>query len=327
MYIIDLDKAYGYKELVGNKAYYLSLLKKFGFNTPNGFVITTKAVKEIEKLEDEIINALRKHNYEYYSVRSSSPLEDTEKEAKAGRFISFIRVEREKVLEKIFELANFAKKNKIPLAILVTNYVEGNFHGVGFSKNPSNREESLIEISRKKVTEGFVDVRYRFGNEIKREFYNINFLDWKIEELMKKINEDLKKIEKLLEKPVDTEFVIKENIVFLQARPITKFLESKTNKLIVISDGKAEGKIVKINSEEELKKLNEKSIIFVDRLYFWINNYLDKVLGIIVKKPSFTCHLAINLREKNIPCIALENIDGNYVIINTYQGKVEFKNL
>jgi len=100
VYIIDLDKAYGYKELVGNKAYYLSLLKKFGFNTPNGFVITTKAVEEIENVKDKIVDALKKYNYEYYSIRSSSPLEDTEKEAKAGRFISFKKFLKEKILEK-----------------------------------------------------------------------------------------------------------------------------------------------------------------------------------------------------------------------------------
>jgi len=295
--VIPLKEAYKYKELVGNKAYYLSLVKQ-KFLTPNGFVVT------LEDNDYTIEKALNQYNYRFYSIRSSSFDEDTKEKANAGKYESYIRVPKRKAL---FYIKKIQEKG---IPVLVTKYIKAQYHGVGFVYN-----KTIIELSKRFATEES-DVIYIDG---KRIYKNLDLFNKKVDSLLDRIKNKINEIRKYMGFDIDIEFAYNKRLYVLQVRPITKTIPENPN-IIVISPGIMEGPVKYIKSEKD----KIEGIIYVNRLYYWLSKYLDKIKGIIVKEPTFLSHLAINLRENNIPCVALDFVP-KYVRINTYKGIFEYE--
>ena len=296
------------RQKFGNKAYYLSRLNKLGFSIPRGFVISFNALKNIDSIKREIVEFANKLGVNYFSVRSSSMYEDTHNQSKAGEFLSLVKVPKEKLVEAVERVANTRDG---PISVIVHEYIEG-VNGVGFSRNPTNPNYVLLEFSTNgSPTEGNVDARYnikRDNIEYKiRELFSEDFLSYEYEKLAEVIASDLLKMEAELgfDRGVDAEFVVtNKGVFYLQARPITKLYPVKKSENIeILVPGKFAGKLLMNPTERDLQQADEKVVVAVERLEYWLKDYLERIAGIIVEKPAITSHLAIQLREKQIPTI------------------------
>jgi len=146
--VVNLHDAKLYeREIIGGKAFNLSLLKSRGFNVPHGVVLTTKffdlvVYKEMKKRSKEpgktptFSTALLKEFSQIhfnipsklwrqicvaadmspkkkYAVRSSANVEDSASHAFAGQFETFLNVDYQDIPEKVFGVIRSAFDSKI----------------------------------------------------------------------------------------------------------------------------------------------------------------------------------------------------------------------
>ena len=334
-YIFLLEEASDLN-LVGGKALSLSkLINKF--NVPKGFVITTKVYDYYIKnnnFPDDFIKELREYlNKLRFPViaRSSATIEDLIYHSFAGQFLSIFPInsldELLNGIKEIYESVNsekvkkylelLDKKVEIKMGVIVQEFINTDYGGVGFSKNIfENKDEVVIEITEgltENVVSGkgntniyYVD-KSNFDIKIKRKYFDLD------KELIINIAKNIIEIEKYFGFPVDVEFGIRDKIYIFQVRPITpkKRREFEFNvpkdwgylEGIPTGTGKVYGIARIIKDRKELKNLKPGEILVSKTTY---NNWMPdmlKAIGIVNEMGNITSHSAIVAREFGIPTV------------------------
>lgn len=230
--------------VVGGKAYSISKLYHNGFCVPDGMIFSVDFWKHIRECDskkclDRAIHFLTDSiNGNRYAVRSSAVGEDSESHSWAGCFESVLDVLKNDLFSAILicgESLNGRRAkayqslhSKIApiteIGILVQQFIEADWSGVSFSANPitGNRNEYVIEMQSGKS--GSVVGGYGESVTIVLESNSLEFDSPKgiPNHLCLNLINILIDIQKLWEVPVDVEWVIqKEKIFVTQVRPIT----------------------------------------------------------------------------------------------------------
>lgn len=214
----------------GAKTINLQLLSKQGFVVPNFYAIASTKLKKstdsngkwnspaLESIVNEICNSLPAISY---AVRSSALTEDGITSSLAGQFKTRLDVHPKDLGEAIQDVTNFAHKylkGHLELfSILIQEYIEADYAGVTFTRNPLGGREMILEYHAG-IGEDVVSGR------IKPKKLNLYWDENPQAELpgLKEAVEKFKEIEKKFAYPEDIEWCIKNGKwFFLQARPIT----------------------------------------------------------------------------------------------------------
>jgi len=227
--------------LAGGKGASLARLLDARFNVPPGFVITTASKSLDKQLEAEILAAFDKLGAKYVAVRSSAAAEDGAKDAWAGQLDTFLNVTRDKLLEKIKlcldsneseRAKSYAEQKQInsgAVAVIVQKMVPSEISGVAFSAHPvtNSLDQVVIEavtglgedLVSGRVTPDTYVANKRSGEVIEKHLASSQVLN---QTQIKTICEEVRLIEKSFGFPVDVEWTLSEDKLFiLQSRPIT----------------------------------------------------------------------------------------------------------
>ena len=233
---------------IGGKARNLAILTQNGFHVPSGFVISTDAFINNNKLSEEsmdYIESLLDKDSEY-AVRSSAMVEDAANESWAGQFESYLNVKPEEIIDKIYECHNSKKDRAVSyangedvfdIAVVVQKMINAEYAGVVFSKNPVNGEDEIITEYVKGLGEDLVSgkkdpIQVIISDDLEKD--NIPFDIMILKEYVNKIISVYNGI------PQDIEYAVSEgNIYILQSRPIT------TNK-------EKDKEVIELGSPEDL---------------------------------------------------------------------------
>ena len=215
----------------------LILLKEKGFNVPRFDII------EWNNRNTDIDTKKYKGKY---AIRSSSYLEDGEKNSFAGQFDTYLNVLPKDINKKVKECFNsinnknvldYLRKNKIDktnlkMDVIIQEMVDANLSGIIFTANPQGLlNETVIVVGKglgNKIVEDRIDTTTYYYNNTD----NIYYYDGKKDLLSKKQIDELliisNGIKEILGEYIDIEFAIeKDKIYILQARPITTINDKK----------------------------------------------------------------------------------------------------
>lgn len=226
---------------IGTKAKNLFLMSKNGINIPKLFCVN--------EINDEEIKEYIQNNFsdESFAVRSSSSFEDGTEKSFAGQFNTYLNVEKENVLEKIYECKNNIpegiesyikeaglKKEELQISVIVQEMIEAEMSGVIFTSNPQGiLNETVIVVGKgigNNVVEDKVNTTTYYYNRNDEIYYYESQEDAVTlsDKQVKEIIEVSKKIEDILGKKLDIEFAIKNGKLYiLQARKITTLYTKK----------------------------------------------------------------------------------------------------
>jgi len=236
--IDQLQKGHG-----GGKARGLALLKTFGCQIPETYVITGAEESEVKTF----INTLP--DDKEFAVRSSAATEDGEEHSYAGQYKTFLNVKGQRQLFDAISacFASVDEENvkvykqkagdriNVGMNVLVQEMVKAKYSGVIFSVEPVKQRHDRISLT---VTKGTGDdlmsgrvtgdtlVCYKHDPEIK----DIQGLSKKV---VKTLIDSAKDIEKQYGKPADLEWVVdeKDEVWWLQLRPVTGLDDVHLNEL------------------------------------------------------------------------------------------------
>lgn len=215
----------------------LDFLKKKDFEKIQNEILN---LKFSEEQKDRIFSQFDNLNCSQVAVRSSAKSEDGKNKSFAGQFDTFLFVEKFTLLESIKQCwaSAFSKSVReysnehldlFDMNIVIQEMIDSDYSGVGFSLDPTNRSKnySVIEIV-KGVGESLVSGKVTPSTIcMQRKIKEIDFSTGEFippKEILVKLEENLLLIENLFLCPVDVEWAVKDNILYLlQARPITAF--------------------------------------------------------------------------------------------------------
>ncbi|MBU3896583.1 MAG: hypothetical protein KJ697_01475 [Nanoarchaeota archaeon] len=152
--INDIDKRNEYANIYGMKATNEGILKKYGFDVPNGFVVTPEWKENVDG--EALKNYYKALNATSVSVRSSATCEDSHKYSFAGIFESFMPIRLDELplyIEKCREslkseealiYMEFAKVNpdKAKMNVLIQEFIKAKMSGIFFTKNPITNSDA-----------------------------------------------------------------------------------------------------------------------------------------------------------------------------------------
>lgn len=205
--------------MIGSKAQRLSELGEAGFNVPPFVVLASEEmVKESAMLAEQAHAALR---CDRYAVRSAALAEDATTSSMAGQFSTELDVAPNDLAQAIDHVRSDAQGKLGDLhrfSIIIQHYIEPDFAGVTFTRNPSGGRETIVEYHPGRgddVVSGKITPRSltycRTQHEVTSELPNFPLARTLFE-----------RIEQLFALPQDIEWCIKDGIWFiLQSRPIT----------------------------------------------------------------------------------------------------------
>lgn len=202
----------------GGKAYGLSLLSKGGLQIPKTICIEpASSVTDFDDLnfQHRLRSVVNNNNGKYsVAVRSSSLIEDTLVESKAGHFLTRIGVfsfcELIQAIKDVYLSGDM-------MGVIVQEFIAADLSGVFFSSDPlsySKRKGILSYVPGlgEELVSGkaqSTDIDVSFGDPLKEPLFN-------------KIANEIKSLEVKLGYPIDVEWCIKDSQLFyLQCRPIT----------------------------------------------------------------------------------------------------------
>lgn len=194
----------------------LKIMKRHGINVPN-FII-------IDKFSD--IDLL-KLNSDKYAVRSNCDAEDSQNKAYAGYFYTELNVGYNNLKNAITKVKN--SYNKLQgytgsKTVIIQEMIDADYSGVVFTSNPNGLLSEIVinySIGTGAVVDGTSDSYIAYYNKndnsiIKNHGFNID------NNVLKDIINNALHIENIFNEPMDIEFAVKDNMVYiLQARPIT----------------------------------------------------------------------------------------------------------
>lgn len=261
--------------MYGSKIDNLLQLKNNKFNIPNFIVIKFEDAfqnrcdiasiinanketnsNELSKILKQTIAENIEKNFqinlkcEKYAVRSSSNIEDGEKDSFAGQFQTFLNVPKEELNIKIIEcfksladedVIDYLRKKRIDLKKLIMNVcvqemVQADYSGVIFTANPQGLlNESVIVVGKglgESVVLDKVDTTTYYYNLTDKEFYYEGSKGYLGKDIIDNLISESQKIEELIGPYLDIEFgIVNGTIYILQARKITTI--DSTNPLIL----------------------------------------------------------------------------------------------
>ncbi|MFA5855000.1 MAG: PEP/pyruvate-binding domain-containing protein [Candidatus Gracilibacteria bacterium] len=214
----------------GAKTVNLQTLLKHGFAVPNFYAIASTKIKQSTgangewdpvALETEVEAAHKVLCAGSYAVRSSALTEDGKTSSLAGQFKTRLAVQPKDLSEAIQYITSFAHKylkGHLELfSILIQEYIEADYAGVVFTRNPLGGRELILEYHKGRgeaVVSGQVKPQ-------KLNLYWDEISPALLPDLEKAI-QSFKEIERKFEFPQDIEWCIKNGKwFFLQSRPIT----------------------------------------------------------------------------------------------------------
>jgi phosphoenolpyruvate synthase/pyruvate phosphate dikinase len=240
----------------GGKAVSLAKMIGTGINVPDGFVITTEALKKNidTKLKRMILAEFDKHSFKNVAVRSSALVEDSKAASWAGQFDSFLNIKRSDLIKSIEQCLKatrsqrvraYAKQNNIrlkdiELAVIIQQMVPAQAAGVAFSIHPVTTNQNQIVIEAVKgLGEALV------SGTVTPDRYTVNKKNYQIVDsvlagkqailskaAIVKLAKEVAHIEKLYGFAIDIEWAAEsEKFYILQSRPVTKLNGSDENEL------------------------------------------------------------------------------------------------
>ncbi len=190
-----------------------------------------------KELEEKIKINFGKLNTQFVSVRSSAENEDGTEKSFAGQYSTLLNVGIYNILDAIKQCwCSLYNENVIKYShdiniskmnVIIQKMIQADYAGVAFSIDSTSdtKNYSVIEIVEglgEKLVSGIVTPTKYI---VRRQTYNIDLKigDISIEEkVIRKLEETILSIEKLYGVPMDIEFAILDNQIYiLQARPIT----------------------------------------------------------------------------------------------------------
>lgn len=207
------------------KADNLRILSENGFSVPKFQVVNPNEDIDFSHFEAEL-----------FAVRSNDAHEDGGKFSYAGQFLTVLNVTKENVKKAVLAVADSykiryyekslgIKSENNSASVIIQKMVKASYSGVIFTSNPKGILNDMVIVVGKGLGENVVGDKeetvtyhcYREGASYK-EGSDILFPEHFVKEL-EKLG---KRIEKLFNKPMDIEFAIEdEKIYILQAREIT----------------------------------------------------------------------------------------------------------
>lgn len=246
----------------GGKANSLLKLVKNNLNIPKFFIVTSKAYQKFldynhinildtdikvkienasfpKELEAEIFDYWNKYNFTEVAIRSSASNEDGQDKSYAGQYESFLNVKKDNLLPKIKNCwkslyddnirAYSDNINSITMNVIIEEMIPAEYSGVAFTINPTSgsKNYSVIEICKGLGNQLVSGTITPTTLEIRRQTGNCDFFSGDInleEKILKDLEKIILKIEKIYLVPMDIEWcILKNKIYILQARPITTF--------------------------------------------------------------------------------------------------------
>lgn len=222
-----------------SKADNLKILRNSGINVPPFTVV--HSAKSID---------LSFSNSQLFSVRSSFSIEDGENASFAGQFDTFLNVERNNVADAVVKVLNsykaetymtekfFGSKNQTS-EVIIQEMICADYSGVMFTANPLGiLNETVIVVGNglgiNVVEDKINTTTYYFNRDDNQFFFNSGEDTPRLSsKLLSELLDNAVKIQEIFEKPVDIEFAIKDDALYiLQTRPITAL----NNKVDIILD-------------------------------------------------------------------------------------------
>jgi phosphohistidine swiveling domain-containing protein len=237
-------------QLIGGKAFGLHALKKIGFNVPKWATLTTEFFSQEPDMSllQEVWDEISEKGTLQVAVRSSAVDEDGSKLSFAGQMDSFLNVATfADFLQAVRGCAAsvfsdravaYRKQNgidpwKAKTAVVVQQMVHAEVSGVIFTANPLNHSlDEMLVTSVHGLGEGLVSgkldsdtyILNRSGKIIQSQTIDDSLTADQIESL----HQFSLRAEKAQGVPLDIEFsILKNQIYFLQARPITSLKPKK----------------------------------------------------------------------------------------------------
>ena len=213
----------------------------------NGILIETDDKEEIrqkiiagefnEKRVDEIKQKFKDLDADLVSIRSSANVEDGKFKSFAGQFDTFLNVKEDNLFDYIKKcFASFfsenvevySKEKRLSgMNVIVQKMIQSEYSGVVFTINPTSDTDNylLIEVTKglgEKLVGGEITPEKYY---VRRKTFDIDFetkREYINEKFIKELARISLKIEKLYSRPMDIEFSVMSNEIYiLQARPIT----------------------------------------------------------------------------------------------------------
>ena len=189
---------------------------------------------------------------ERYAVRSSSNLEDGTSDSFAGQFKTFLQVSRDDLSLRIHDcFLSLASENvieyirrkklspdQIEMNVLVQKMVASELSGVIFTANPQGLLNETVITVGAGLGEGVVSEKVAttsyFFNRTDDIYYFDGANDYLDDHMVRRIIDEVAKIEQILGKYLDIEFaLVGKSLWILQARPITTL---KTDAPLVLDN-------------------------------------------------------------------------------------------
>ncbi len=215
---------------VWNKTKQLKLLKEAWYNVPDFIALPTDTVSACATNKETLIeccNIIREtFPKQLYAVRSSALTEDGSVSSMAGQFETKVWVKDDSLEEAILEIILDAQNKLTNLSlfsIIIQEYIELEYSGVCFTRNPNWGREMIIESHRWRgenlVGGEIIPTQERFYHGKQTSIYGQS-------------TEVFEHIEKYYDFPQDIEWGIKNGELFiLQTRPITTLTREKYNEI------------------------------------------------------------------------------------------------
>ncbi len=232
------------KKNIGQKALRLNDLKQLNLKVPDFCMVDSYKVSlcfnedgsvkdfAVSNLVEDILKDL---NCDLYAVRSSALVEDSNNESYAGQFKTVLGVSSSELVNAIKDVLEYAfdylDGNIEKFSFFVQEFIEPDYAGVVFTRNPEIGREMVIEYVKGRG-EDLVG-----GKKIAKKI--IHYKDDKFERLdfLKNRLDDFWKIEQLYNFPQDIEWCVKDDeFYFLQTRPITTIGENNYKEYLFLDE-------------------------------------------------------------------------------------------
>ncbi len=140
-------------EQVGSKAVVLQTLMQAGYTVLPFVVIPVSAVESFSSQYQEIIDEVHKVlSAQQFAVRSAALTEDTMQSSMAGQFLTKLNIPKEGLVAAVQEVIAHAQTVSGftigQLSIIIQEYVEPDYAGVLFTRNPLGGREMVVNYTK-----------------------------------------------------------------------------------------------------------------------------------------------------------------------------------
>ncbi len=285
--------------------------------TSEEIILILSHCKMPKKIEKQILAFFKKLDCKFVAVRSSASSEDGKVHTWAGTLESFLNVNENNIIEcvqkcwfsvfkprALFYMIKNEEQENISVAVIVQKMIQSDISGVAFSINPVNNNDNELMIEAvyglgEAVVSGVVTpdiyivnkendkiIKKQIKNQKKKMNLENGWIDVQEGNLQKLEDEKILELTELIRKvelfygfPVDVEWGIKNNIIYiLQCRPITTIKENFLLKNIK-------------NQGNWKYYVSRKYNWFVENTEIYASNaeYQNKLLGFNLETLNFLC--------------------------------------